>query len=198
MTKLVKLRNKDSGGKPIILNPNGAENLGVFLQLVNITQNVREDWDEGGRAYFPAMLRSTDVSHEFMVEGPIAEVGGVRRKSLNDMLELAKDRFKKSAAYVSSIPDLLRGYKTFSGMLLISGREIVKVMEKEGAEAVFEGCERSIRLSDQTLANISAFSQLVTRQPERLNPWLAEYAANPDKFVFHNGEFRDWVQEYTH
>src|SRR3989344_8602746 len=126
LTQLVKFKDKDEKGNPISLDSMGAERFGAFLQLVNIAQNVRKDWVEGQRVYFPALLRSPTMAHKYLVLGAGADARNARKDALDNILSRAEEGFQESAAYVSTIPSDLRGYKAFSLMLLVSGKTMLE------------------------------------------------------------------------
>lgn len=192
LNKLVELKDNP----PLRLDSSNAEKSGEFLQLINIIQNVREDWEEE-RVYFPAMLRPNDVSHQYLMIGEGIEAERARRYSLDNMLAITEDNFGHSVDYIMSIPGGLRGFKTFNLMLLLFGEESYKKIQTAEVEKIFAGDEDAIKIPYASLSNIVALSQLITKKDDgRANDWLGEYRKDPHKFSFNNGEFRDWAPRY--
>ena len=186
LTKLVELKDN------VQLNDELAERFGEFLQITNISKNVRTDYEEG-RVFFPAEFR-TGVSHEYLMDGKGSDAQEARAHSLDKVLGLAEENFIPSIRYVSSIPNHLSGYKAFCLVPLITAKKTIDHERESGADAVFAGDPEATKIP-YGIAPIMKFScEIATREGGRYaNRFLESFGNEPERFPFDPEGLRSWA-----
>ncbi len=196
LNKLIKLKDVDSKGRPIILDDAGAEKAGEFLQLVNILKNVRMDYEEG-RRFFPQQFLPREISFEYMINGKGLDASDARRTVLDRVLKLAEGKFGHVVEYGISIPPNLSGYKSFFIVPVITAKKTIENIRLIGAESLFRGEQKAIKIP-YGIKDIMQFSyNLATYEDgQHANKWLDAFANKPEDFPFDPEGFRDWSSSW--
>ncbi|MDO8508117.1 MAG: squalene/phytoene synthase family protein [Nanoarchaeota archaeon] len=179
-------------GKIIRLNDNLAQKFGEYLQLTNISKNIRTDFKEN-RRFFPREFIPKEVSYEYMMDGKGVDAESARQKVLNDVLLLAENNFDSSVEYIKSIPQSLSGYRAFCAVPLIMANRTIQNMRNAGAEKVYRGEDIAIKMQDNIM-NIIDFAHYIVKQEngKSLDKFMEEYIKNPNKYIFTDNEYTSW------
>ncbi|MBI2448885.1 squalene/phytoene synthase family protein, partial [Candidatus Pacearchaeota archaeon] len=129
LNKLLELKDK------VKLDDNLAERFGKFLQLINITKNVRSDYTEG-RRFFPGELIHGSISYEYMMDGKGLDAQHRRKEVFDNMVKFIEDNVGASINYIKSIPAKKSGYKAFCYFCFLLGQMTLQNMKEAGADRV--------------------------------------------------------------
>jgi len=188
LTKTVNLKDRRQ------LNVDSSRKFSEYLQMTNITKNIREDYEKREISYIPKEMRP-DMDNESLMKRTDKAAKDTRAATLDKMLHMAERNFQNSVNYISSVPEELSGYAAFCLVPLLTARETLKTMKESGAEAVFNGEENAIKISRETFSNIYIFSERIVEVAEglRRKSWEMDYRDSPAKFSFEPGEYEKWA-----
>jgi len=196
LTRLIELKDKDLNGNPVRLDSFSAEKFGEFLQLTNISKNVREDYKHG-RVFFPAIFRPLDISHGYLMKDQGDGAITARQQVLDSVLSMAEENFAVSVDYVRSIPSHLSGYKAFCLVPLISAKGTIDNMKKVGAEALFRGDEEATKVPYSIHTTMGFSYSLATQDKgKHADGWLKAFGKNPEDFSFEPGNYMEWSPKW--
>ena len=193
--RLIHNYDKDNAGNPITLDDTDAEHFGEFLQLINITKNVRLDYGEG-RVFFPAELRPEGVSHEELMD----DLGAAeaRNNVFSSMTQIIQNDRDRTLDYLTSIPSQLSGFKAFCFSSYVTGIKTLEQMINSGAERVFAGDKAAITLQggEESVYGIMNMSYDLTRNGKKTNEFLERFTSNPQNYNFEQKNYIKWSQEW--
>lgn len=180
------------------LNDGMAEQFGSYLQLINITKNVEKDYKEG-RRFLPGGWIHYGVSFESMMDVQTISLNASRAREgvFNKILYYIDSRFDNSISYLISIPEKLSGYKAFCLVPLITGQKTVETMKDAGADSVFKGLEKAIKI-DYGIGTIMNFSYNIVKHENgtKANVWLEEFRKEPRRFSFRPEDYVNWAKDW--
>ncbi|MEM4367014.1 MAG: squalene/phytoene synthase family protein [Candidatus Anstonellales archaeon] len=128
LTDLVALEIKDSSVVERLKED--AEDVGMFLQKVNVIRDYRVDTLEG-RHFWPAKLLGNYSYDDLLKEENMRD----SLRILSAMVKEARRHVQRCERYISSIPERLKGYRSFVAInYLMALRTLEKV---EGNPALF-------------------------------------------------------------
>ncbi len=192
LNKLLELKDK------VKLDDNLAERFGKFLQLINITKNVRADYIEG-RRFIPGELIHGNISYEYMMDGKGLDAQYRKKEVFDKMVKFIEDNIGASIDYIKSVPSKLSGYKAFCDFCFLLGQMTLQKMKESGAERVFNGDEDAIKVQ-HSIKSLTDLSYGIVKYKGGIyaNEFLEEYGQNPKKFSFRDGEYEkgleDWIK----
>lgn len=190
---LTEIVNNRDGAQ---LNAEQAGKFGEYLQMTNIIKNIREDFDKREASYIPREM-AADVSIEDLMSKRDPTTLKVKDQVLEKLLHMAERNYDSAVNYVNSIPNRLSGYRAFCLIPLITARETLNLMKKSGAEAIFKGEEKAIKIDGLTFLNICTFTDKIVKLDggATASSWLIEYKRNLQQ-SFIPGEYEKWAYNW--
>ncbi len=179
------------------LNPDHAKVFGEYLQMVNIIKNTREDYEKRGISFIPEEIHP-GIGTSDLMEGNDKKARTNRSETLEKIIFNVESNFETSINYINSIPEELSGYRSFCLIPLITAEKTLQTMKNAGAEAVFKGEKKAIKIDREAFEKIYIFTERIAGigAGAQARSWGMEYKEDPKKFSFIPGEYEKWAYNW--
>lgn len=167
--------------------------LGQFLQLTNITSNLRTDWNarkasEKSRLVFipEEYTRTEEVTIEELFKTDNLNYSRARANIFNKLWSLAKAERDKGLAYILSIEECDEDsarYKLFCTLPFVFAVKNWELMSKAGADKIFTGERSNTNISPEDVEGLTKYFTKNTMRPDGyLDGMLKSFTENPSQY----------------